>query len=178
MRYFVAITFPEGMSKEVDHLRRRFYPKSLKMHPPHITLFPPFSPVSEITDLSAPLRRASLEVSPFPLEMKEVGTFEGKRQHVLYLNVPVTKNLQNLFERIVAHLAPLAKKVNLPPTFKAHITVGNNLSLKAFEQARKELQSYEGVYSFKVEDIVLFEKEDKSVGWKEKIRVPLQGTRH
>ncbi|HLD11677.1 MAG TPA: 2'-5' RNA ligase family protein [Patescibacteria group bacterium] len=176
MRYFVAITFPDGVSKEIDHLRRRFYPRSLKKHPPHITLFPPFSPVSEITDLSAPLRRVSLEVSPFLLDVKGVGTFERRRQHVLYLNVPVTKDLQNLFERIVAHLAPLSRKVNLPPFFKAHITVGNDLSKMSFEQAKTDLQSHEAVYSFKVDDIVLFQKEDNVIGWKEKIRVPLQGT--
>ncbi len=150
MKVFIALVPNEETADRVNRWRSRYYPRSISLHPPHITLVEPFE-VINLARLQTKLTRLTLP--PPDLSVSGWGVFPG-RKNIAHLKVELTPELGQ-FQREVAGLA--GQKMNHP--FNPHFTIGRltDDELKAAEEA---LSKIAWDWRFQVDKLVIFRKED------------------
>lgn len=150
MKVFIALVPDPETSMKVNKLRARYYPASLRLHPPHLTLVAPF----EIDDLEGLERElAALKLLPPELTILGLGIFPGRRS-ILHLKVGRTAELSR-FQTVVRELAGQP----MPHPFNPHLTIGR-LAGDELKKAQSELSAESWNWRFKVSGLVIFRKED------------------
>lgn len=156
-RHFYALLPDPDVSDLTDELRGRYYPRSLNLHPPHITLVPPFR-----TDEAAKLWQEVERIAPgqrgFQLRLDGLGVFPHDKK-ILHLRVAENPELTGFRDKLV-------NAVGLRPTwpdFNPHLSIGK-LTAEESAKATAELASRNLLITFISDRLVDFrEKEDG--GW-------------
>lgn len=156
-RHFYALLPDQSVSDLTDELRKRYYPRSLNLHPPHITLVPPFQ-TDEAAKLWQEVTRISRTQKRLQLQLEGLGVF-AHRQNVLHLRVARNEELTN-------YRSGLVNAAGIQPTwheFSPHLSIGK-LTDEQVARAMAELADQNLQTSFTGERVVDFqEKEDG--GW-------------
>ena len=168
IRSFIAIELPDELKSALTRLQAQL--KTCKQLPVkwvdpysiHLTLkFLGNIPINRIGEITTAMEEAALGVSPFHLEVKDLGVFPNlKRVQVAWVGVSgEVARLNQLQKRIESNLAPLGFVPESRP-FTPHLTLArlrNQASLddrQSFGQLIAGTR-FETVYSFRVDFINL-----------------------
>jgi 2'-5' RNA ligase len=155
-RHFYALLPSSRISNLVDRLRDRYYPRGIELHPPHITLVPPFQ-TGLANEIWFRAEETSRAFQPFNLRLMGWGVFSN-RQEILHLRVSVNPEFQNLRNRLM-EVCDIKSDWQ---EFNPHLTVGK-FTTRELEKIQKELEQTETNLEFIGDRLVDFrEKGDGS----------------
>ena len=172
VRSFIAIELPEGLKVELIQLQGRLklgeqsWVKWVDPNSIHLTLkFLGNIAVGRINEIIRAMEEAVLGISPFHLEVRELGAFPNfKRVQVAWVGVrgKVDKLVQ-LQQRIDSNLAPLGFAIETRP-FTAHLTLAR-LRDRASPDERQRFGQliagtrFESAYTIKVDAVSLMKSQ-------------------
>jgi len=172
VRSFIAIELPEGLKVELIQLQGRLklgeqsWVKWVDPNSIHLTLkFLGNIAVGRINEIIRAMEEAVLGISPFHLEVRELGAFPNfKRVQVAWVGVggEVDKLVQ-LQQRIDSNLAPLGFAIETRP-FTAHLTLAR-LRDRASPDERQRFGQliagarFESAYTIKVDAVSLMKSQ-------------------
>ncbi len=172
VRSFIAIELPEGLKVELIQLQGRLklgeqsWVKWVDPNGIHLTLkFLGNIAVGRINEIIRAMEEAVLGISPFHLEVRELGAFPNfKRVQVAWVGVrgKVDKLVQ-LQQRIDSNLAPLGFAIETRP-FTAHLTLAR-LRDRASPDERQRFGQliagarFESAYTIKVDAVSLMKSQ-------------------
>lgn len=107
--WFIALIPPEEIAREVTAFKKlaasRYHSKKALTSPAHITLQPPFAwPENRLGELTGALEALAVTCIPFEQELRGFDCF---RPRVVFVNIVLNENLQDLAARIKSLLTPL-----------------------------------------------------------------------
>ena len=148
--YFIGITLPESLEKEVEKWRRKFdAPRTA----PHITLIPPFKWGEGDQLLAETVWRVTDRHGTFPISGSGVGSF-GKK--VLFINVEPSPNLLAFQSDLAESLAGFGVPQERRP-YHPHITLATRLTPNLFSVYRSLLDGYKPEFTFTFSGATIFE---------------------
>ena len=172
VRSFIAIELPEGLKVELIQLQGQLklgeqsWVKWVDSSSIHLTLkFLGNIAVGRINEIIRAMEEAVLGISPFHLEVRELGAFPNfKRVQVAWVGVggEVDKLVQ-LQQRIDSNLAPLGFAIETRP-FTAHLTLAR-LRDRASPDERQRFGQliagtrFESAYTIKVDAVSLMKSQ-------------------
>ncbi|MEO7557159.1 MAG: 2'-5' RNA ligase family protein [Acidimicrobiales bacterium] len=149
-RFAVALLLPDGLSREVDGLRRGLGDDRAHVAP-HLTLVPPVNVREDaVPEALAVLNAAASTVEPFDLELGPVATFHPVNP-VVYLAVRgALDGLTAL--RGALFFAPLARVVDHP--FVPHVTIGTEVARERIPAALAALADFDARWPVRTVDLL------------------------
>jgi 2'-5' RNA ligase len=168
--FFIAIIVPEPVSSEITALKTdlslRFNSKAALRSVPHLTLKSPFKistgDVPQLLDWFANLK---LNIEPFEVTLRNMGTFAKLKAPVIFINVERTETLQRLQRQVLRHFVAVFPDYK-PDTFEAefhpHITLAyRDLLQPAYKLAWHEYRHKKFDVHFEIDFIYLLRHDGK-----------------
>lgn len=165
----VALPLPEPFLGELQAWRERLGDPNARQIPPHITLLPPTTLMTEdLVEVEEHLRGVAAWERSFVVHLSGSATFRPLSPVVF---VPLLEGEAECarLERQVRH-GPLARALTYP--YHPHVTVAHDLDDAALDRAEAELASYDA--RFRVWGFTLFERGSDSV-WRPQRDFPFAG---
>jgi len=160
-RFFIALLPPQAIQDEVTAIKQifahRYDSRAALKSPPHITLQPPFEwLIAELPTVSQALTQFASHQPPLTVKLSGFGAFPPR---VVFVDVVVTPELQNLHQALLAHteatLGLTDPRAKTRP-FAPHMTVGfRDLSRSHFKAAWAEFRDQPFEHEFIVAQLTL-----------------------
>lgn len=149
INFFLGITLPNDITREVEKWRREF---KAPRTPAHITLIPPFNWEYNKSKLFNAIQTAVSGMKPFPIQSRGTNSF-GRA--VLFIDIICGTELLLLRDQIAQNLQQFGIK---PETrmYHPHITLATRLKANQFIQYKDRLHDYAPVYRFICNQVSLF----------------------
>jgi 2'-5' RNA ligase len=157
-RHFYALLPSRQVSDLVDEMRARYYPRGIELHPPHITIVPPFQ-TDQSDEIWSRVEAVSQPFRPFHLRLLGWGVFSN-RQEILHLKVSPSPELQVLRDRLLEVSGVSSDWEDFHP----HLTVGK-FSTEELSRVQGEIADREVNLEFTSDRLVDF-REMGDGGWK------------
>lgn len=164
--YFIAILPPQQVSEEITFFKKdfagRFNSKAALKVMPHITLKAPFRlPAFYHDEILEWFGQMPVTIAAFHQELKDFGSFQKKKNPVVFVNPLMNDFLRELQKQVLQHFrAAFPSVVVMDPDFrfKPHMTVAyRDLEPDMFQEAWKEYKSKEYYAVFEVKDFHLLQ---------------------
>jgi 2'-5' RNA ligase len=168
--YFIAIIPPKEISDEITEFKidfkTRFSSSAALKTIPHITLKAPFKLTSgEHEPLLEWFRRLPVTVSPFPMEIRDFGTFDSKHKPVIFVHPVINDALHSLHKEILGSFRTAYTEVGIMKNeldFHPHITIAyRDLEPENYAMAWREYQSKRYEAAFIVNSFHLLQHDSK-----------------
>jgi 2'-5' RNA ligase len=168
--YFIAIIPPQEICDAVTTIKRDFAERFGSRHAlkviPHITLKAPFSfPADEHHRLLQWFRENPVTGEPFQQKLKDFGSFENKRNPVIFIEPELNDALKQLQSTIIQYFRRSFPFIQVPSnefTFHPHMTVAyRDLGFENFQLAWDEYISKPFGASFIVDRFHLLQHDKK-----------------
>ncbi len=160
--YFIAVIIPAPISEEITSYKQdvsmRYHSKAALRVVPHITLKTPMRlPAAWHETLLQWFQSLSISISPFQQDIDGFGTFNNKKDPVIYAHPVVTTNspLLQLQKEIISHFQKSRLRdflIYFDNVYLPHITIAyRDLSIPDYQQAWQEYEakSYQAFFAIK-----------------------------
>lgn len=147
--FFLGITLPDDINKEVEAWRRRFKaPKT----PPHITLIPPFRWDLDERKLRKVLQETAIRHQVFELSCRGIGHFG---RSVIFIDIEENQalfGLQRDLSGVLEHFGIKPERRRYHP----HLTLATCLRGDKYDLYLEQLMGYNPKYSFDCRSVAVF----------------------
>ena len=178
--YLIVLLPPKGITKTMDGYRKKYARYTHYNIPPHITIYPPFF-LKDITErqLITKLKRGLSSAKSNIIILDTIDYFRG-RNNVAFVK-PDTKSRKYIADLLVKIVKPLEGYTRniygeydlTPNKFNPHMTIAERIPKDHLPKVKKDLLSFNHVFTFKVISICIFKKPTDIKSWKILQDIPL-----